>query len=93
MVTQERMQEIMRVIVTQDFRDDRERAVYLVDALWEPEDGVVPDKWYRDLRVETVALLLNFGMIVLPGSNGPPRDDPRVAQTRVALLELADKLR
>lgn len=74
-----RMTEIMHITSTQAYRDAREKAVRFVDAVWEPDDGVVPDKWYRDTRVETVALLLYFGIVAQPGSNLPPRDDPRVA--------------
>lgn len=61
---------VARIINSPEFRPHRERAVQLMDALWEP--GLpVPDKWYRDIRTETLALLLYYRWIGEPGASGP----------------------
>lgn len=90
---QRRNTELMRIANTPEFRAKREIAVKLVDAVLEPYDDVVPDKFYRYASTEMVTFLLYFGMLAPPGSNGPPQEDPRLAKVRASLLELADKLR
>lgn len=59
-----------RLVNSSEFRPHRERAVQLMDALWEPGEPVA-DKWYRDIRTETLALLLYYRWIGEPGSGGP----------------------
>jgi hypothetical protein len=68
---------VARTINSPEFRPHRERAVQLMDALWEPGEPV-PDKWYRDIRTETLALLLYYRWIGEPGASGPaPPPDAR----------------
>ena len=93
MDNQARNTELMRIANTPEFRAKREIAVKLVDAVLEPYDNVVPDKFYRYASTEMVSFLLYFGMLGPPGSSAPSQEDPRLAKTRASLLELADKLR
>jgi hypothetical protein len=93
MPEKDRMREIILISNTAEFRAKREIAVKLVDAVLEPYDDVIPDKFYHYASTEMVALLLYFGMLAPPGSSFPPQEDPRLEKARLALLALADTLK
>jgi hypothetical protein len=73
------------------FRPHREKAVRLMADLWEP--GLTfDDKWYRDMRTETVALLLHFGKLQEPGAATGSKPDPRLAAIEAKWPGLVAKL-
>jgi hypothetical protein len=84
--------EFGRLVNSAEFRPYREQAAVLMARLWQPGEPV-SDTWYRDLRTETVALLLWSRAISLPG--GAVSSAP--ADTRCTAIEtrwpgLVDKL-
>ena len=86
-------QALGRLVNSVEFRPHRELAVRLMAGLWEPGQSVA-DKWYRDIRTETLALLLYYRWIGEPGSTGPAAAaDPRCTEIDARWPGLIEKLR
>lgn len=84
--------EFGRLVNSAEFRPHRERAVQLMAALWEPGQPVA-DKWYRDIRTETLALLLYYRWTGEPSVTGPSAPaDPRCVAAEARWPGLLDKL-
>lgn len=80
-----------RLLNSPDLRPHKENAIKIMDAIWEPGEPV-PDKWYRDMRAESIALALYYGFVQMPGASTRCPADPRLAEVKAGLEALVRKL-
>lgn len=81
--------EMSRLLNSPAMLPHKEAAVQLVSAQYGQPAG---DNWYRDSRVEAVALLLYSGALAKPGAATGSKPDPRLAAIEAKWPGLVAKL-